>query len=55
MAVDGALTGVTGINGSELVVDKVNNFFIGTIQDDGSFNKDSKNNLCYRSWHYTRR
>ena len=47
MAVDGALTGVTGINGSELVVDKVNNnFFIGTIQDDGSFNKDSKNNAA---------
>ena len=47
MAVDGALTGVTGINGSELVVDKVNNnFFIGTIQDDGSFDKNSKNNAA---------
>ena len=47
MAVDGALTGVTGINGSELVVDKVNNnFFIGTIQDGGSFDKNSKNNAA---------
>ena len=47
MAVDGALTGVTGINGSELVVDKVNNnFFIGTIQDGGSFDKSSKNNAA---------
>ena len=46
-AVDGALTGVTGINGSELVVDKVNNnFFIGTIQDGGSFDKNSKNNAA---------
>lgn len=43
MAVDGALTGVTGINGSELVVDKVNNnFFIGTTEYDG-FDKKSKN------------
>ena len=47
MAVDGALTGVTGINGSELVVDKVNNnFFIGTIQDGDSFDKNSKNNAA---------
>ena len=47
MAVDGALTGVTGINGSELVVDKVNNnFFIGTIQDGGSFDKNFKNNAA---------
>ncbi|MCD7960712.1 MAG: hypothetical protein LUF79_02365 [Enterococcus sp.] len=47
MAVDGALTGVTGINGSELVVDKVNNnFFIGTIQDGGSFDKNYKNNAA---------
>ena len=47
MAVDGALTGVTGINGSDLVVDKVNNnFFIGTIQDGGSFDKSSKNNAA---------
>ena len=46
-AVDGALTGVTGINGSELVVDKVNNnFFIGTIQDGDSFDKNSKNNAA---------
>ena len=46
-AVDGALTGVTGINGSELVVDKVNNnFFIGTIEDGGSFDKSSKNNAA---------
>ena len=46
-AVDGALTGVTGINGSELVVDKVNNnFFIGTIQDGGSFDKNFKNNAA---------
>ena len=44
---EGALTGVTGINGSELVVDKVNNnFFIGTIQDGGSFDKSSKNNAA---------
>ena len=44
---EGALTGVTGINGSELVVDKVNNnFFIGTIQDGGSFDKNSKNNAA---------
>ena len=43
MAVDGALTGVTGINGSELVVDKVNNnFFIGTTEY-GGFDKKSKN------------
>ena len=43
MAVDGALTGVTGINGSELVVDKVNNnFFIGTTEY-GDFDKKSKN------------
>ena len=43
MAVDGALTGVTGINGSELVVDKVNNnFFIGTTEYD-DFDKKSKN------------
>ena len=43
MAVDGALTGVTGINGSELVVDKVNNnFFIGTTEY-GAFDKNSKN------------
>ena len=42
-AVDGALTGVTGINGSELVVDKVNNnFFIGTTEY-GGFDKKSKN------------
>ena len=42
-AVDGALTGVTGINGSELVVDKVNNnFFIGTTEYD-DFDKKSKN------------
>ena len=47
MAIDGALTGVTGINGSELVVDKVNNnFFIGTIQDGGSFDKNFKNNAA---------
>ena len=47
LAADGALTGVTGINGSELVVDKVNNnFFIGTIQDGGSFDKSSKNNAA---------
>ena len=47
MAVDGALTGVTGINGSELVVDKVNNnFFIGTIQDGDSFDKNYKNNAA---------
>ena len=46
-AVDGALTGVTSINGSELVVDKVNNnFFIGTIQDGGSFDKNFKNNAA---------
>ena len=44
---EGALTGVTGINGSELVVDKVNNnFFIGTIQDGDSFDKNSKNNAA---------
>ena len=44
-AVDGALTGVTSINGSELVIDKVNNnFFIGTI--DGGFDKNSKNNAA---------
>ena len=44
---EGALTGVTGINGSELVVDKVNNnFFIGTIQDGYSFDKNSKNNAA---------
>ena len=43
MAVDGALTGVTGINGSELVLDKVNNnFFIGTTEY-GAFDKNSKN------------
>ena len=43
MAVDGALTGVTGIYGSELVVDKVNNnFFIGTTEY-GGFDKKSKN------------
>ena len=43
MAVDGALTGVIGINGSELVVDKVNNnFFIGTTEY-GGFDKKSKN------------
>ena len=42
-AVDGALTGVTGINGAELVVDKVNNnFFIGTTEY-GDFDKNSKN------------
>ena len=42
-AVDGSLTGVTGINGSELVVDKVNNnFFIGTTEY-GDFDKNSKN------------
>ena len=42
-AVDGALTGVTSINGSELVVDKVNNnFFIGTTEY-GAFDKNSKN------------
>ena len=47
MAVDGALTGVTGINGSELVVDKVNNnFFIGTTEYGGSFDKNSKNNAA---------
>ena len=47
MAVDGALTGVTGINDAELVVDKVNNnFFIGTIQDGGSFDKSFKNNAA---------
>ena len=40
---EGALTGVTGINGSELVVDKVNNnFFIGTTEY-GDFDKKSKN------------
>ncbi|WP_370852758.1 YadA-like family protein [Phascolarctobacterium faecium] len=40
---EGALTGVTGINGSELVVDKVNNnFFIGTTEYD-DFDKKSKN------------
>ena len=40
---EGALTGVTGINGSELVVDKVNNnFFIGTTEYD-DFYKKSKN------------
>ena len=40
---EGALTGVTGINGSELVVDKVNNnFFIGTTEY-GGFDKKSKN------------
>ena len=44
---EGALTGVTDINGAELVVDKVNNnFFIGTIQDGGSFDKSSKNNAA---------
>ena len=44
---EGALTGVTGINGSELVVDKVNNnFFIGTIQDGDSFDKNYKNNAA---------
>ena len=43
MAVDGALTGVTGINDAELVVDKVNNnFFIGTTEY-GDFDKKSKN------------
>ena len=42
-AVDGALTGVTGINDAELVVDKVNNnFFIGTTEY-GDFDKKSKN------------
>ena len=42
-AVDGALTGVTSINGSELVLDKVNNnFFIGTTEY-GAFDKNSKN------------
>ena len=42
-AVDGALTGVTSINGAELVVDKVNNnFFIGTTEY-GDFDKNSKN------------
>ena len=39
----GALTGVTGINDAELVVDKVNNnFFIGTTEY-GAFDKNSKN------------
>ena len=42
-----ARTGVTGINGSELVVDKVNNnFFIGTTEYGGSFDKNSKNNAA---------
>ena len=39
----GALTGVTSINGSELVLDKVNNnFFIGTTEY-GDFDKKPKN------------
>ncbi len=43
IGMEGALTGVTGINGSELVVDKVNNnFFIGTTEYD-DFDKKSKN------------